>query len=247
MLGTVPRAPGRFLAGRCGPAHPGERPPLAGRAGASPCTRPRRCRCRPSAPARSRAAGSASGCRRQASAGPPSSLRPARGSARGSRLPLTRARGASQHGASARSCACTGESERGGRHGARPRQPPGLVGPARPRAGCTREAVRSWPSAGVGDPSLRRDGRAHSRRRRTTFPTRGCVTGRHVRGRRGSSPARPRAQAVGPDCRPEARRVHDTLDAAAPRLPAACGAPEAFARRLTRPASARIRPVGRRD
>lgn len=179
MLGTVPRAPGRFPAGRYGPAHPGGRPPLAGRAGASPCTRPRRCRCRPSAPARSRAAGSASGCRRQASAGPPSSLRPARGSARGSRLPLTRARGASQHGASARSCACTGESERGGRHGARRRQPPGLVGPARPRAGRTREAVRSWPSAGVGDPRLRRDGRAHSRRRRrrTTFPTRGCVTG----------------------------------------------------------------------
>lgn len=34
-----------------------------------------------------------------------------------------------------------------GRHGARPRQPPGLLGPARPRAGRTEEAVPSLLSA----------------------------------------------------------------------------------------------------
>lgn len=90
------------------PSSRGPRPP------ASPYTRPRRCRCRPAGRARSPAAGSASGCPPQAAAGPPSSLRacPA-GSARGARLPLTRARGAaSQHGASDRSSACTRDKPR---------------------------------------------------------------------------------------------------------------------------------------
>lgn len=143
-------------------------------------------------------------------------------------------------------------------------RPAAAPAPARASAGASRGATPAasgppWPRQAprgpyrrgcsflverrVRDPRLLRDGRAHSRcRRRTTFPTRGCVTGRHVRGRRGSSPARPRAQAAGPECRPEARRVHDTLAAAAPRLLAACGAPKAFVRRLTRPDTARIRP-----
>ncbi|KAL0602506.1 UPF0764 protein C16orf89 [Plecturocebus cupreus] len=81
----------------------------------SPCRRPRRCRCRPSGQARSPVAGSASGCPRQAAAGPPSSLRtrppPARPAAPG--FPLTSTNSAaSQHGASARSSACTKDEQR---------------------------------------------------------------------------------------------------------------------------------------
>lgn len=187
-------------------------PTLAGRARASPCTRPRRCRCRPSAPARSRAAGSASGCRRQASAGPPSSLHPARGFARGARIPLTRARGASQHGASARSCACTGVSERGGVTG---RGPGSLLASSAP-PGPAPLAPEGPPVPGrsrrVGDPRPLGDGRAHSRR--TTFPTRGCVTG-ETRSRPAWIEPGP-ADSAGPECRPEARRVNDTLAAAPP-------------------------------
>lgn len=131
-----------------------EKEPGSGRP-ASPCRRPRRCRCRPAGPARSPAAGSASGCPPQAAAGPPSSLRacPA-GSARGARLPLTRTRGAaSQHGASDRSSACTRDrpAKAGRRRGRRPRaaQPPSF----RRR----RRARRSGPGRVPGSPQPRPD------------------------------------------------------------------------------------------
>lgn len=82
---------------------------------ASPYRRPRRCRCRPSERARSLAAGSASGCPRQAAEGPPSSFRarPPPAVPAAPRFPLTRTSGAaSQHGASARSSACTRDEQR---------------------------------------------------------------------------------------------------------------------------------------
>nr|XP_021484882.1 uncharacterized protein LOC110542665 [Meriones unguiculatus] len=219
------------------------RPTLAGRARASPCTRPRRCRCRPSAPAHSRAAGSASGCRRQASAGPPSSLHPARGFARGARIPLTRARdGASQHGASLCPQLRLHRRERArGRHGPRPRQPPGLLGPSRPRAARTRGAARSRPSAASETRALSETAVRTVAAPRS--PTRGCVTGRHVRGRRGSSPARPRAQAQSAALRPAGRTTPSPPPP--PRLPDPCGAPGAFVRRRTRPGPTGIRPVAR--
>lgn len=82
---------------------------------ASPYRRPRRCRYRPSEQARSPAAGSASGCPRQAAAGPPSSLsaRPPPTLPAAPRIPLTRTSGAtSQHGASASNSACTRDKQR---------------------------------------------------------------------------------------------------------------------------------------
>ncbi|XP_037066487.1 serine/arginine repetitive matrix protein 1-like [Peromyscus leucopus] len=177
-------------------------------------------------------------------------------SARGARIPLTRARGASQHGASARRCACTRESERArerarGRHGPRPRRPPGLP---RPRRAPSRPHAkgRSFPDEHrAGDPRPLEVGRAHSRRRRrrrrTTFPTRGCVTGRHVRGRRGSSrPARERRpQAQSAALRPAERTTPSSPSRSASQRLA--GRPGAFVRLLTRPGLAGIRPVARGD
>lgn len=125
---------------------------------ASPYRRPRRCRCRPSERARSRAAGSASGCPRQAAEGPPSSLRarlpPALPAA--PRFPLTRTSGAaSQHGASARSSACTRNEQRLQPRAAQPRpfrpagasEPPGLKGSPAPSRRVPASALPPSPAA----------------------------------------------------------------------------------------------------
>ncbi|XP_027273977.1 cleavage and polyadenylation specificity factor subunit 6-like [Cricetulus griseus] len=141
-----------------------------------------------------------------------------------------------------------------GRHGPRPRRPPGLPGPpgpARPRAVRTRGG-RPFPA----ERAPRR--RSASSRRRPCAqssppspPPPHHVPHPRLRHRETRSrppwiePARPRAQAAGPECRPEARRVHDTLAAVVPRLPAACGALGAFVRLRTRPGLAGIRPVAR--
>lgn len=96
---------------------------------ASPYRRPRRCRCRPSERARSLAAGSASGCPRQAAEGPPSSFRarPPPAVPAAPRFPLTRTSGAaSQHGASAAAPPARGTSR-----GCSPERPsPVLSAPA---------------------------------------------------------------------------------------------------------------------
>lgn len=81
---------------------------------------------------------------------------------------------------------------------------PAASRPPRPGAARTRGGRPLPAERRFGDPRSLRVGRAHSRRR-TTFPTRGCVTGRHVRGRRGASPARPRAQAQSAALRPAGR------------------------------------------
>lgn len=130
---------------------------------------------------------------------------------------------------------------------------PAASGPPWPRQAPSRPHPRGHPCPAEraserrgGDRRPLEDGRAHSRRcrrRRTTFPTRGCVTGRHVRGRRGRSrPARerrPRAQSA-------ALRPAERTTPSPPSRPASqrlAGRPGAFVRLLTRPGPAGIRPV----
>lgn len=135
-----------------------------------------------------------------------------------------------------------------GRHGPRPRRPPGLP---RPRRAPSRPHAKGRPFPDqhrAGDPRPLQVGRAHSRRRRrTTFPTRGCVTRRHVRGRRGSSrPAREhRPQAQSAALRPAERTTPSSPSRSASQRLA--GRPGAFVRLLTRPGLAGIRPVARGD
>lgn len=126
---------------------------------ASPYRRPRRCRYRPSGQVRSPAAGSASGCPRQAAAGPPSSLsaRPPPTLPAAPRFPLTRTSGTtSQHGASARNSACTRDKQRrfsaAGYDPERPSPFPSAPPEKRARKGPRRLAApfrpRSWPVPG---------------------------------------------------------------------------------------------------
>lgn len=130
---------------------------------------------------------------------------------------------------------------------------PAASGPPRPRQAPSRPHPRGRPCPAEraserrgGDPRPLEDSRAHSRRcrrRRTTFPTRGCVTGRHVRGRRGRSrPARERR----PRVQSAALRPAERTTPSPPSRPASqrlAGRPGAFVRLLTRPGPAGIRPV----
>ncbi|XP_051051896.1 translation initiation factor IF-2-like [Phodopus roborovskii] len=125
---------------------------------------------------------------------------------------------------------------------------PAASGPPRPRQAPSRPHPRGRPFPAERAP--RREIRVLSetavrgrprRRHRTTFPTRGCVTGRHVRGRRGSSrPARerrPRAQSA-------ALRPAERTTPSPPSRPAS----QRLAGRSglrTRPGLAGIRPVAR--
>lgn len=115
----------------------------------SPCRRPRRCRCRPSAPARSRAAGSFGGCPPpQAAAGPPSSRRAEteRGPGAAPRSPraLARTRRAAAHHGAARAARL--------QHTARPR--------SRPAAGRHPRPGRPAPAAECRSPAEQRRARA---------------------------------------------------------------------------------------